>query len=324
MVTKLYPTLDGKVAVLTGAARGIGKAVADALIENNCKVVIGDILEKEGQEVVDAYNEKAGSKVAAFIRTDVTKYSDNIALFKLAETEFGGVDIALMNAGIATGADSMFTPLDGNLELILKKEMAQIIYHLSYNTDATDDRIIDINTTAVIKGTKVALLHMAKRGGGSIVLMASMAGLYCAPNLSSYNASKHAVVGYTRSFQLMPSICNVRVNALCPFWIDTELAAHIRNSDYEKASHAKVISRSRYATMECLVEGFMTLTTDESRNTQTLKVLPDGLEIEPSSVAPDSFSGNADRETLAEFFPAAVAAGKRALAEALARYEQQQ
>lgn len=59
MVTiKLYPTLDEKVAVLTGAARGIGKAVSDALIENNCKVVIGDILEKEGQEVVDAYNEK--------------------------------------------------------------------------------------------------------------------------------------------------------------------------------------------------------------------------------------------------------------------------
>ncbi|GAA5806805.1 hypothetical protein MFLAVUS_000153 [Mucor flavus] len=302
MVTiKLYPTLDEKVAVLTGAARGIGKAVSDALIENNCKVVIGDILEKEGQEVVDAYNEKAGLKVAAFIRTDVTKYSDNIALFKLAETEFGGVDIALMNAGIVTGADSMFTPLD----------------------DATENRIIDVNAAAMIKGTKVALLHMAKRGGGSIVLVSSMAGIYSAPNLASYNASKHAVVGYTRSFQLMPSICNVRVNALCPFWIETELTAKFCNSDYEKFPYAKVISRCRYATMECLVEGFMTLTTDESRNTQTLKVLPDGLEIEQAPVVPDSFSGSADRETLAQFIPAAIAVGKHELAEALARYEQQ-
>ncbi|KAI8081040.1 hypothetical protein BDF21DRAFT_418286 [Thamnidium elegans] len=301
VTTKLYPTLDGKVAVLTGASRGIGKAVADALIENNCKVVIGDILEKEGQAVVDAYNEKAGSKVAAFIRTDVTKYSDNIALFRLAETEFGGVDIALMNAGIGAGADSMFTPLD----------------------DATEERIININAIAMIKGTKVALLHMAKRGGGSIVLMSSMAGLYTAPNLASYNASKHAVVGYTRSFQLMPAICNVRVNALCPFWIETELTADIRNSDYEKFPYAKVISSYRYATMECLVEGFMTLTTDESRNTQTVKVLPDGLEIEQPLVAPGSFSGNADKKALAEFFPAAVAVGKRELAEALERYEQQ-
>jgi NAD(P)-dependent dehydrogenase (short-subunit alcohol dehydrogenase family) len=86
--------LKGKVAVLTGASRGIGKAIADALIENGANVVIGDILVKEGEEVVAAYNAKAGTKVAAFIHTDVTKYSDNQALFKLADAEFGGVDVS--------------------------------------------------------------------------------------------------------------------------------------------------------------------------------------------------------------------------------------
>lgn len=86
--------LKGKVAVLTGASRGIGKAIADALIANGANVVIGDILVKEGEEVVAAYNAKAGTKVAAFIHTDVTKYSDNQALFKLADAEFGGVDVS--------------------------------------------------------------------------------------------------------------------------------------------------------------------------------------------------------------------------------------
>lgn len=102
---------------------------------------------------------RAGEKVAAFIHADVTKYSDNVALFRVAESEFGGVDFALLNAGIGAGANSMFTPLD----------------------DALEERMININTTAVIKGTKVALLHMAKRGGGAIVHLASVAGFFSSP-----------------------------------------------------------------------------------------------------------------------------------------------
>lgn len=159
LASESLSNLNGKVAVLTGASRGIGKAVADVLVDNGCKVVIGDILVEEGQKVVADYNAKAGTKVAAFIRTDVTKYSDNQALFKLADAEFGGVDYALLNAGIASNSNSMFTPMD----------------------DAVEERIIDINTTAVIKGTKVALLHMAKRGGGAIVHLASVAGFFSAP-----------------------------------------------------------------------------------------------------------------------------------------------
>ena len=110
-------SLEGKVAVLTGASRNIGKAVAVELVSRGAKVVIGDILDKQGEETVQELNTRyayfpdfcqcdmltlffvsysAGSKVAAYIHTDVTKYDDNVALFKLAETEFGGVDVCVL------------------------------------------------------------------------------------------------------------------------------------------------------------------------------------------------------------------------------------
>ena len=87
---------SGKVAVVTGGSRGVGKAVAQALIERGSKVVIGDVLDKAGQETVNELNKQAGgdSKVAVYIHTDVSIYKDAIALFKLAESEFGGVDVS--------------------------------------------------------------------------------------------------------------------------------------------------------------------------------------------------------------------------------------
>lgn len=88
-------SLEGKVAVLTGASRNIGKAVAVELVSRGAKVVIGDILDKQGEETVQELNNSAGSKVAVYIHTDVTKYDDNTALFKLAEKEFGGVDVCI-------------------------------------------------------------------------------------------------------------------------------------------------------------------------------------------------------------------------------------
>ncbi|CAO3638861.1 unnamed protein product [Mucor fragilis] len=290
--------LNGKVAVLTGASRGIGKAVADALVDNGCKVVIGDILVEEGEKVVADYNAKAGTKVAAFIRTDVTKYSDNQALFKLADAEFGGVDYALLNAGIASNSNSMFTPMD----------------------DAVEERMIDINTTAVIKGTKVALLHMAKRGGGAIVHLASVAGFFSAPDLASYNASKHGVIGYTRSFQLMPYICNVRVNALCPFWVETDLLPSFKSSEKDQDPYLNVIRHSPRTTIKTVVDGFLTLVLDPARNTETLMAVPEGLKVMEPLLPLASFHNEKSEKAQKEYLAATVPLKKAELAEAIKRY----
>ncbi|KAI8140759.1 3-oxoacyl-reductase [Fennellomyces sp. T-0311] len=191
--------LSGKVAVITGGSSGIGRATAVALAERGVKVVIGDISVEEGEAAVQEINAKAGGNVAAFKKTDVTKYQDNIQLFQLAEKEFGGVDIAYLNAGSGRGWDSVFGEMD----------------------DETEERVFMINTLGVVKGTKVAMLHMAKRGGGVIINTSSTGGFHSTISAAAYSASKHAVIGWTRGFDDLPKICNVRVNAVCPGYVDT-------------------------------------------------------------------------------------------------------
>ena len=96
IITDEEDYFSGKVAVVTGGSRGLGKAVAQALIERGSKVVIGDVLDEAGQETVNELNKQAGDnvKAAVYIHTDVSLYKDVIALFKLAESEFGGVDVS--------------------------------------------------------------------------------------------------------------------------------------------------------------------------------------------------------------------------------------
>ncbi|KAG2207088.1 hypothetical protein INT46_010488 [Mucor plumbeus] len=296
---ELLSNIKGKVAVLTGASRGIGKAVADAIIANGGKVVIGDLLEKEGQAVVSEYNKRAGEKVAVFIRTDVTKYDDNKNLFQLAEREFSGVDYALLNAGIGYNANSMFSPLNDEME----------------------EKILNVNTIGVIKGTKVALLHMAKRGGGSIVHIASAAGFFSSPGFASYNASKHGVIGYTRSFQLMPYICNVRVNALCPYWVETDLLPGLNASEENEEPFYNVIKHSPRVPMETVVEGVLTLLIDKTRNTETLLATPKGIITMEIPQQPDSFHTKQSNAAFKKYIKEVIPVSKAQLATALRRYE---
>ncbi|CAO3650443.1 unnamed protein product [Mucor fragilis] len=295
-----YQCFNGKVVVLTGASRGIGKAIADALIVNGARVVIGDLLEKEGQDVVDTYNKEAKSKVAAFIRTDVTKYKDNQDLFKLAESAFGGVDHAVLNAGIALNSNSYFSEMNDDLE----------------------EKIIDVNTTAVIKGTKVALLHMAKRGGGSIVHVASVAGFVASPTLASYNASKHGVIGYTRSFTLMPSICNVRVNAICPFYVDTDLVnTKYKNETEADTGQRRLIHTFDLTPMSVVVEGALQLMADDTKNTEAVLCLPKGnVPMERPSL-PGSLMTKENVASLKQYSDqVSIPLAKSALKGALQRY----
>ncbi|KAI9270592.1 hypothetical protein BDA99DRAFT_602872 [Phascolomyces articulosus] len=259
----MVDTYTSKVAVITGASRGIGYNVAKALVERGSKVVIGDLLDKEGEAAAKEFNDKAGKHVAAYLHTDVTKYNDLIALFALAEKTFGSVDIAILNAGIAgEGAGGLFTPLD----------------------DRADMFIHEVNVGGVVKGNKVAMLHMAKKGkGGVIINTASIAGFSAMPSIAAYCATKHAVVGWTRSLVNLHSIANIRVNAVCPYWCETDIIANPGND-----VGRRFLEATPKTTMEYVVQAFLKCIEDSDLAGETLLVLPDGIHVQENYVPPES------------------------------------
>ncbi|KAI7849077.1 hypothetical protein BDC45DRAFT_521483 [Circinella umbellata] len=252
-----------KVAVITGASRGIGYNVAKALVARGAYVVLGDLLDKEGEAAVQELNDKVGKQVAMYLHTDVTKYKDLIALFALAEKSFGGVDIAILNAGIAGNeASGVFTPLD----------------------DQADMFIHEVNVGGVVKGNKVALLHMAKKGkGGCIINTASIAGFAAMSSIAAYSATKHAVVGWTRSLVHLQNVADIRVNAVCPFWCETDIIA---NPTSEPAR--QFLEAIPKTTMEYVVQAFLKCIEESDMAGETLLVLPDGIHVQENYVLPAS------------------------------------
>ncbi|KAI9278897.1 hypothetical protein BDA99DRAFT_493394 [Phascolomyces articulosus] len=290
-----------KVAVITGGSRGIGRAVAEALVARGSKVVIGDVLDGAGQETVNELNAKAndGEKNAIYVHTDVTVYKDVITLFKSAESEFGGVDIAFLNAGVINKPDFMFTPLE----------------------DEADDFLPDINFTGVVKCTRVAALAMARRGGGVITITASCAGFGGPFALSVYNASKHAMIGWTRSLGMLKDICNVRVNAVCPHWVETDMRHKI--TGYQVDPYGPFVQESPTVKIDTVVKAVLTLMEDPNRNSETLMALPpDVIRAQPPIPAFPEQSNPAYDKRAVQYEKDALEYYKSLLDPALKRYEQ--
>ncbi|ORX46034.1 NAD(P)-binding protein [Hesseltinella vesiculosa] len=286
----------GKTVLITGGANGIGKAVAQSYRQRGANVVIGDIQDNQGKAVVDEMNEEAGKKVALYVHCDVRHYKDNIRLFCAADKAFGHVDFAFLNAGIGNTCNTIFAPLD----------------------DDRENRLIDVDLTAVVKGTKVALLHMAAHGG-SIVVTASVCSFMTPPPFSVYNAAKHGVVGWVRSLNYMPAVCNVRINAICPAWIDTELLADFGKRGEEP--YWKVVDVLPRASMKTLIEAVDQCVQDETKSGATLLVMPDGVKDHPQTAMFESMMDEVTLLAVDAYGPEMVARYKHELAVALREYE---
>ncbi|KAI8890543.1 NAD(P)-binding protein [Backusella circina FSU 941] len=287
-------TLQSKVAVITGGSRGIGLACAQALVDRGAKVVLGDILDTEGNKATANLNKNG--KVAVYCHTDVTKYSDLIKLFQTAEKEFGGVDIAFLNAGVGS-PNILFSPLDDDADMLCQ----------------------EINLGGVIKGNKVAALHMAQRGGGVIVNTASMAGFLTSGVLGAYNASKHGVIGWTRSMDLLHQIANIRTNAICPFWVQTDILKGDTTKDNE--FFQKFIEISPKSTMEGVVEAFLKCCMDDSVFGQTLAILPDGVHTIERPPVPESCQSKKLSEYVMSEAPSLLEQAKTQLENAITTYK---
>lgn len=193
-----FPTasLAGKVALVTGATSGIGRATALAFAREGARVVVAGRREKEGADAVAEI--KAAGGEAIFVRTDVTREADHVALVERAVATFGRLDIAFNNAGIIGPAAT-----------------------IPEQTPETYDAVFDTNVRSVFYALKHQIPALLRHGGGVIVNNASVAGSVAFPNVGLYTASKHAVIGLTKSAALEFAPKGVRVNSVSPAGIVT-------------------------------------------------------------------------------------------------------
>jgi NAD(P)-dependent dehydrogenase (short-subunit alcohol dehydrogenase family) len=199
----------GKVALVTGGSSGIGRAAAIAFAREGAKVVVASRRIKEGEETVQLVK-KAGSD-GFFIKTDVAKAADVRAMVGKTLATYGRLDYAFNNAGV------------------IEEKPGPLVEQ----SEETFARIMDINVKGMWLSMKFEIPEMLKRGGGAIVNMSSVAGVIGFPGIGIYSASKHAVIGLTKAAAVEYSKSGIRINAVNPAAIETEMLSHVAGGDPE-------------------------------------------------------------------------------------------
>lgn len=206
--------VQGKVALVTGAAAGIGRATALKFASEGAKVVVSDVDTKGAEETVMLIAEQGGN--ASFVRADVSNPADVEALIHKTVDLYGSLDCACNNAGI----EGKVAPL-------------------AEQTDDNYDAIMTVNAKGTFLCLRAEITEMLKGGGGTIVNLASIAGLIGFAGLSPYTASKHAVNGLTKNAALEYGKHGIRVNSVCPGGIDTRMLDSLaeQSTSGEMGSH---------------------------------------------------------------------------------------
>lgn len=189
--------LNQKVAIVTGAGSGIGRATALLFAREGARVIVADVVESAGRETVAQI--EAGGGEAVFVRVDVSQAAEVENMVRVAVDRFGGLDVLFNNAGLTIPA--------------MVTETSEEVW----------DKSIDVNLKGVMLGCKYAIPEMLKRGGGSIINTASMLGLVASPRQAPYSAAKGGVVLLTKQVAIDYAHANIRVNCICPSEVNTPM-----------------------------------------------------------------------------------------------------
>ncbi|MES2300107.1 MAG: SDR family oxidoreductase [Pseudomonadota bacterium] len=232
-------SFEGKVVLVTGGAGGIGRAAALAFGQAGASVVVAD-LSAEGEQTAAAIVAAGGS--AVFRRMDVTRAAEVAELVEATVATFGRLDCAFNNAGI-------------------EEEHAP----LAQGDEAMFDRIMDVNVKGVWLCMKYEIAQMLKNGGGAIVNTASVAGLIGAPTQSAYAASKHAVVGMTKTAAIEYGRAGIRVNSVCPGVINTKMLTRALEREPQRAKKLRNVHPiGRFGESEEIANATLWLCSDQA------------------------------------------------------------
>ena len=243
--------LEGKVALISGGARGMGAAEARMFAGEGAKVVIGDLLEQEGSQTEAEINETGGE--CLFVRLDVTSESSWREAVAAAVAKFGKLNILVNNAGIS---------IQGGLEDF---------------SEADWDRTLAVNSKGVFLGTKHAIPEMRRAGGGSIINISSGAGIAPSPGTSAaYAASKGAVRIFSKATAVQYAAENIRCNSVHPGPIDTPMLRSSRPDEARQQEQVARVPLGRVGTPEEIAFGVLYLASDESSFVTGSEVVIDG------------------------------------------------
>nr|XP_015816736.2 15-hydroxyprostaglandin dehydrogenase [NAD(+)] isoform X2 [Nothobranchius furzeri] len=242
--------LEGKTAVVTGAAMGIGKAMTVILLQNGAKVALLDINETAGETLMESLKKTYGAKTL-FMKCDVESEEQIKAAFQKTKETLGGIDILCNNAGILN--------------------------------EASWEKTVSINLTSVIRVAYIAVEHMSKLKGGQggvIVNTASMAGISPFVTCPTYTATKFGVIGFTRAMGGASDRLGygIRFNAICPGFVQTDLLAGIpdRLGQFSELGESTGVMMEKIGilTTSDVAESLLEIVKDETRNGEALLVLP--------------------------------------------------
>jgi len=242
--------LDGKVAVITGAAGGIGREAALLFSQEGARVCVADVSVEQGKQTASECRD------AFFQQVDVTDEQSVAAMFSAAVDRYGGIDVIYNNAGIMPADDS--SVLETSVE--------------AWN------RVLGVNTTGVFLGCKHGIPHLLERGGGSVINVASFVALMgAATSQIAYTASKGAVLSMSRELAVEFARRGVRVNALCPGPVETPLLMRLFESDPAAYERRRVhLPMGRLAQAREIANAALFLASDESSYVNGATFLVDG------------------------------------------------